>query len=107
MNRKLIFFDIDGTIAVEPTGEIPDSAKEAIKKAKENGHLVFINTGRTFSGIPKTITELNFDGYVCGCGTHIYFQGKKIKESVIPNDQCVETVKILRKYQVYAFYEAD
>ena len=48
MNRKLIFFDIDGTIAVEPTGEIPDSAKEAIKKAKENGHLVFINTGRTF-----------------------------------------------------------
>ena len=32
MNRKLIFFDIDGTIAVEPTGEIPDSAKEANKK---------------------------------------------------------------------------
>ena len=46
MNRKLIFFDIDGTIIPEDTGVIPESTKEAIKKAKENGHLVFINTGR-------------------------------------------------------------
>ena len=37
MNRKLIFFDIDGTIIPEDTGVIPESTKEAIKKAKENG----------------------------------------------------------------------
>ena len=36
MNRKLIFFDIDGTIIPEDTGVIPESTKEAIKKAKEN-----------------------------------------------------------------------
>ena len=101
------YTDVNDGIAINSGFLNGLASKEAIKKAKENGHLVFINTGRTFSGIPKTITELNFDGYVCGCGTHIYFQGKKIKESVIPNDQCVETVKILRKYQVYAFYEAD
>ena len=34
MNRKLIFFDIDGTIIPEDTGVIPESTKEAIKKAK-------------------------------------------------------------------------
>ena len=78
MNRKLIFFDIDGTIIPEDTGVIPESTKEAIKKAKENGHLVFINTGRTFSGITQPIFDLEFNGYVCGCGTHIYFDGKKI-----------------------------
>ena len=53
MNRKLIFFDIDGTIAVEPTGEIPDSAKEAIKKAKENGHLVLLIQAELFQEFRK------------------------------------------------------
>ena len=83
MNRKLIFFDIDGTIIPEDTGVIPESTKEAIKKAKENGHLVFINTGRTFSGITQPIFDLEFNGYVCGCGTHIYFDGKKFEGNVI------------------------
>ena len=73
VNRKLIFFDIDGTIIPEDTGVIPESTKEVIKKAKENGNLVFINTGRTFSGITQPIFDLEFNGYVCGCGTHIYF----------------------------------
>ena len=105
MNRKLIFFDIDGTIIPEDTGVIPESTKEAIKKAKENGHLVFINTGRTFSGITQLIFDLEFNGYVCGCGTHIYFDGKKIYSSVIPKEKCIETVAILRKNKVNAFYE--
>ena len=75
MNRKLIFFDIDGTIIPEDTGVIPESTKEAIKKAKENGHLVFINTGRTFSGITQPIFDLaegcSFacDGYGDGSGS--------------------------------------
>ena len=107
MNRKLIFFDIDGTIIPEDTGVIPESTKEAIKKAKENGHLVFINTGRTFSGITQPIFDLEFNGYVCGCGTHIYFDGKKIYSSVIPKEKCIETVAILRKNKVNAFYEGD
>ena len=107
MNRKLIFFDIDGTIIPEDTGVILESTKEAIKKAKENGHLVFINTGRTFSGITQLIFDLEFNGYVCGCGTHIYFDGKKIYSSVIPKEKCIETVAILRKNKVNAFYEGD
>ena len=36
--RKMIFFDIDGTISNEQTGEIPESAIRAIRKARENGH---------------------------------------------------------------------
>lgn len=37
VNRKLIFFDIDGTIIPEDTGVIPESTKEAIKKQKKTG----------------------------------------------------------------------
>ena len=46
MKPNMIFFDIDGTLLSEKTFTVPDSAKEAIRKAQDNGHLVFINTGR-------------------------------------------------------------
>lgn len=44
MDSKLIFFDIDGTLAMEPSGIIPDSTRTAIAGAKRNGHQVFVNT---------------------------------------------------------------
>lgn len=46
MDSKLIFFDIDGTLALEPSGIIPDSTRAAIAGAKENGHQVFVKIGR-------------------------------------------------------------
>ena len=33
-DRKLLFFDIDGTLLSEKTHTVPQSAKEALKKAK-------------------------------------------------------------------------
>ena len=45
--KKVLFFDIDGTLLSHRTLTIPESAKRAVRKAKENGHLIFINTGRT------------------------------------------------------------
>ena len=39
--RKILFFDIDGTLITDDGKRyFPDSAKEAIQKARENGHLV-------------------------------------------------------------------
>ena len=53
MDTKLIFFDIDGTILDEHTHTVPLSAINAIKKAQQNGHQCFINTGRPRSTIDK------------------------------------------------------
>ena len=41
MNRKLLFFDIDGTLlAGGIPGYIPDSTIEALKQAQANGHYI-------------------------------------------------------------------
>ena len=77
-DRKLLFFDIDGTLLSEKTHTVPQSAKEALKKAKENGHLIFINTGRPISTIDQEIHDLNPDGYICGCGTYITYHDQVI-----------------------------
>lgn len=76
MYNNIIFFDIDGTLIDEKTHQIPDSTKKALKMLKAKGNLSFINTGRPVSEITKLIRDLNFDGYICGCGTYIEFKDK-------------------------------
>ena len=48
MNRAALFFDIDGTVLSEITKEIPASTVDALKRAHDAGHFLFINTGRTY-----------------------------------------------------------
>ena len=46
MEKKYLFFDIDGTLTDRSTGEIVTSAREALPRLEENGHFVAIATGR-------------------------------------------------------------
>lgn len=78
MNNQLIFFDIDGTLFEECEAIVPASAIQAIKSAQNNGHKCFINTGRPSSTIDKVITDIPFDGYICGCGTYIEYQNQQL-----------------------------
>ena len=89
-DRKLLFFDIDGTLLSEKTHTVPQSAKEALKKAKENGHLIFINTGRPISTIDQEIHNLNPDGYICGCGTYITYHDQVIYHHQLSKERCKE-----------------
>lgn len=75
---KIAFFDIDGTITSEIDGKIPASAINAIRAARANGHLMFINTGRCFQNLEPRFREIGFDGYVCGCGTNIYCNNQEV-----------------------------
>lgn len=104
---KLLFFDIDDTLLDEKTGVIPESCFKAIKKAKENGHLCFINTGRPYPSISDYIRTLNMDGYVCGCGSYIEYQGKVLFQSSLSNEQSKEIVALLRKNKVNALLEGS
>lgn len=80
--KKLIFFDIDGTIITEGNNSedriIPQSLPLTINELRRQGHLCFINTGRSYAEVDKDIRSLPFDGYICGCGTYILYQGKEL-----------------------------
>ncbi len=61
----ILFFDIDGTLALGT--KVPPSAADAIDRTREAGNLVFICSGR-----PRRYAEGNFgayaDGFVCSNG---------------------------------------
>ena len=69
--RALLFFDIDGTLITRRDPKLPGTLEEALAKARENGCLLYINTGRTRRILPPTLTGFPFSGYLCGCGTQI------------------------------------
>ena len=78
MGRKIAFFDIDGTLTSEIDGSVPESAAAGIRRAREKGHLMFINTGRCFQNVEPRFRQVGFDGYVCGCGLNIYCGGQEL-----------------------------
>ena len=50
MNKKILFFDIDGTILQVPNQPNPSKElKDAITKLRNNGHLCFIATDSLFN----------------------------------------------------------
>ena len=85
MERKALFFDIDGTLLTDDTKCLPESAAEAIKKARQAGHLVFINSGRARCLMQEVEEKLDvaFDeklGYLTSCPTNL---GTGLRASVI------------------------
>lgn len=69
--NKLLFFDIDGTLW-DWKDTVPDSAREAIRRARANGCLTFLNSGRGRGYIRNPdLLSIGFDGIVSGDGTMI------------------------------------
>ena len=77
MDKKLIFFDIDGTL-MNHKGVIQESTKRALDEIKENGHQVFLATGRSRFEVPRYVFDLGYHGLVLGDGTDVEYQGQEI-----------------------------
>lgn len=103
--KKLLFFDIDGTLLSDTTHQVPQSAKEALKQAQVNGHLIFINTGRPYASISLEIKDLDYDGILCGCGTYIEYHQQILFHQEISPEIIKLVITSLRKYKVAALLE--
>ena len=74
-----VFLDIDGTLITD-SFIIPSENLAAINAAREKGHLVFINTGRSWGNIPPVLMEQieKFDGIIAGSGAMVTIGGKTV-----------------------------
>lgn len=106
MNKNIVFFDIDGTLIDEHTLIIPESTKKALKKMRANGHLAFINTGRTACQIESIKGKLEFDGFICGCGTYIEYKDEILLHKSLGSDLTTKLVQALKKYRLDGVLES-
>lgn len=93
---KYIFIDIDGTLYSPEINAVPYSAMDAIKKAKENGHKLFVCTGRSLSAA-SLFLNLDVDGFVFSVGSVIYVNRKRIYDSPLTNEQVDEIIKVAQR----------
>ncbi len=85
MKEKLIFFDIDGTLLWnqdERINVMPDSAKLALIKLRQNGHKLVVCSGRCMRFIHLTFDGL-FDGFITTNGTHVEFQNEVLYDCTL------------------------
>lgn len=86
--KKIIFFDIDGTLVDYFGGitEIRPRVKEAIREMQANGNYVFIATGRPYAFLSDSIRNFGFDGFVLANGAHVIIDNKTIYERPMDKD---------------------
>lgn len=93
MARKAVFIDLDGTLAND-AGTVPDSAREAVARARANGHLVFLCTGRVPNELWPDILSVGFDGVIASSGGYVEIDG----EVITPPFMAVDDVRAVVDY---------
>ncbi|HCT92372.1 MAG TPA: Cof-type HAD-IIB family hydrolase [Lachnospiraceae bacterium] len=114
MGRKAIFFDGDGTVTDLVKG-VPDSAVEAIRACRENGHLTFLCTGRCRAMVDSGLEAVGFDGIIAGAGTYLEWKGEVLYNKEMTPEEARRTMEILRKKGLvpvmegkdYMYYDLD
>jgi Cof subfamily protein (haloacid dehalogenase superfamily) len=101
MNKKTIFFDIDGTLLGTKDGRrfcIPPSALQALRTLKQGGHRVVICSGRQEAFIHKFFPNI-FTSYVAMNGTHVVYDGKTILDCPFSRQQVAKLMSHFDSYR--------
>lgn len=67
IDQRIVFLDVDGTL-IDHDEHVPASAVEAVHAARENGHLVYLCTGRSRVEIPAEVRAMGYDGAITAAG---------------------------------------
>lgn len=95
---KALFFDIDGTLLSPRTARIPDSAINALTRAREHGLMLFAATGRHALALTRLsqIAELKLDGLICLNGQLCLHGGKTVFQNPIPRSEIEAFIRFMR-----------
>lgn len=105
MKTKLIFLDIDGTLTPPGSNIPPQSAIDAVRKAKENGHRLFLCTGRNL-GLITSIMPLGFEGAVTSAGGYVFAGSQVLFDCPMTDQQRDLCINLLRQNHVYRNIES-
>lgn len=77
MEKKVVFFDLDGTLLNEEK-VVAESTKKAIQALQDKGVYTVICTGRAPLMFKWLLDELAIDSYVSMNGQHVVFEGQEL-----------------------------
>ena len=106
MKPKLIFLDIDGTLTSPGSNVPPDSALAAIREARENGHKVFLCTGRNHAMLSPLLDYGCFDGAVASGGGYVLCGENVLYDCPMSEQQKDTALRLFKEQGVFRTIEA-
>lgn len=103
---KAIFLDVDGTL-VDYDNTIPESAITAIRQARQNGHRVYVCTGRSRAEMQPEIWDIGIDGMIGGNGSYVEDQGQVIMHQLISKEDTKHIVDWLHSRGLEFYLESN
>lgn len=106
---KLIFLDIDGTLTKPGENIPPQSAIDAINKARSNGHKIFLCTGRN-PDMLRPLLKYKFDGVISCAGGYVAVGencGEILFDYPMTDEQRDTALNALHKHGVFCTIEAE
>lgn len=104
--KKLLFFDIDGTLC-EPGMPVSEPVIAALKEAQKNGHKILLSTGRNLPSIQKFVLDIGFDGIIASAGGYISVDGQVLADKKMPQELLDHAIRTFQKYDISYMLETD
>jgi Cof subfamily protein (haloacid dehalogenase superfamily) len=103
-SRRIAFLDVDGTI-LEHGSLIAPSTVSAIRTARENGHLVWLCTGRADGDIHPDVRAIGFDGAISNGGGFAERDGRLVVQHPMPRADVEAIEAYFRAHDVEYFLQ--
>ncbi|MGM9522561.1 MAG: HAD hydrolase family protein [Oscillospiraceae bacterium] len=105
MSKKLVIFDVDGTIIAGRM--LPESTVLAIKRVRENGHTTVFFTGRPYTHVDRRVVNIGFDAAICTMGAYIKI-GETVVQDIRPTpDVTQRLIELVRSCGLDAAFESS
>lgn len=98
---------MDETLYSNKTNQVPQSARTALAQAQENGHRIFLNTGRPYAYLGEELLSIGFDGYLCGNGTDLRYREDILYHRELPEDIRKAIIDLCRIHGIRASLEGS
>ena len=104
VRKYYLFFDLDETLMFD--GVISQENIDALKKAQEKGHEIFLSTGRTKGFLPSEVNKINFDGYLLA-SSYIEYKNEVLFASYLEDETIQKCLSLIKKSRGGANFEGE
>ena len=97
MHKKVLFFDIDGTLIDHRYGifEIPEEVRQEFRRLQKLGHRLFISSGGPEAMLDDSLLSAGFDGYILANGAYAETDHTVICEDRMDYELSLQMVRLL------------
>lgn len=103
--KRLVFLDLDGTIICSDQ-TVPESTREACRKAIENGHTLLMCTGRCKTEIYPWLWDIGFEGLIGANGAHGFLDGKDLFDHRLDRDMIAEVDAYFAQHGIQRIWQS-